>query len=108
MHRRGQVARRGSGFRSRLEHALREFPTGEAPIDCDLHVVRLDHRQSQSRGSDCDDYNRTVGPGSQVCESAKSVRVCAPSDTGKDGGDWTSHSCPKACVAQPNGTGVCR
>ena len=52
-------------------------------------------------GTDCDDSNRAIQSGSQVCDGL-GVMIC-------EGGRYRKASCPRGtvCVAQPNGTGVC-
>jgi len=52
---------------------------------------------------DCDDDNRAIVPGAQICTGPSTVGICAPD------GSFDPGSCDvrEACIAQPNGTGVC-
>jgi hypothetical protein len=68
-------------------------------------------------GPDCDDGDARVGPNTQVCDG-QGVKVCSPQAIAravKVPGDtltqfaWRRFACgaSQACVAQPNGSGVC-
>ena len=55
-------------------------------------------------GNDCDDDNPALQPGAMRCDSTLEYAIC------ESDGEWTESAfCPQqnACVAQPNGTGVC-
>ncbi len=58
--------------------------------------------------NDCDDKNAAITPGAMECfltpQTAFNVRICSSA------GIWVPAACPvakPACIAQPNGLGVC-
>lgn len=94
------------------------FNTSNSDATCDWHVMSISHAGGvyTIRGLDCDDGNRSLIAGSQVCTpDLTGVKVCVPPSSGdvhRDG-PWDVRPCPAGrsgpgrCVPQPNGTGLC-
>ena len=65
-------------------------------------------------GTDCDDNNYAIGPGSQICSGPNEVSVCVKRQSRYYGasewenGEWQAFACESGCRAQINGTGVCQ